>query len=283
VNHVRTFARATGAELAVVCDRDEMALARALRMAPAARGARKLTDALAADDVDAVVLATSAGRHADEARAALRAGKHVLVEAPLATRSADAEGVIAAARAAGRTLMVGHSMLYHPAFEALDARVRAGELGQLRYLAAVRAGQGSDVGATAPLWSLAPQDVSMALRLVDASPDSVSARGSCFGADGVEDVVFMTTRFAGGVLAHLQVSRVEPLEQRRLVAVGSTTAAELADVAEEDLLLRQTRHFLDCIGGGATPRSDGAHGIAVVRVLEAAQESLACDGTPVAV
>src|SRR5262245_45020282 len=117
INHVRAFARQKGAELVLVCDPSDDALARAGSVAPRARKVHRLDEVLAATGVDAVVLATPAVEHAAQAVAVLEAGKHVLVEKPLALRTADAEKAVAAAARAGRTLMVGHLMLYHPVID----------------------------------------------------------------------------------------------------------------------------------------------------------------------
>jgi len=319
LNHVRVFARAAGAELALVCDPDESARARAREVAPGVRVVGKLAEALEAQDVDAVVIATPAARHADHARAALHAGKHVLVEKPLAMRASDAEAVLAAARDADRTLMVGHLMLFHPAFERLEQLVRAGELGEVRYLYALRVNLGRLRRDENAMWSLGPHDVSMILHLLGAAPESVSARGGCYLQPGIQDVVFVNLRFPGGVLAQLQLSWLDPRKERRLTVVGSRKMIELDDVHaveklriydkgydapptfteyEEFLSIRhgdtvipsvpageplrlEARHFLDCIESGSPPRSDGASALQVVRVLEAAQESLDSDGTPV--
>src|SRR5690606_27318192 len=146
----------------------------------------RLSDALEADDVDAVVIATPAVRHADHARAALRAGKHVLVEKPLALRVADAEGVVAVAEASDRVLMVGHLMLYHPAMDYLKQLVTRGELGDLLYLYALRVNLGRLRRDENALWSLAPHDISMILHLLDAAPETVSARGGSYLQPGIE-------------------------------------------------------------------------------------------------
>lgn len=123
MNHVRAMSRAKDADLVMVCDSSEGARARAATLAPRARLGHGFEEALAAADVDAVVLATPAKDHAEQARALLAAGKHVLVEKPLALTAADAEAVVATAEAKARVLMVGHLMLFHPAVERLKAMI----------------------------------------------------------------------------------------------------------------------------------------------------------------
>jgi predicted dehydrogenase len=307
-----------GAELVLVCDADEAARARAAALAPSARLGTRLADALDSD-VDAVVLATPAVRHADHARAALRAGKHVLVEKPLALRAADAESVAAAVAESGKTLMVGHLMIYHPAFTRLAELVSSGELGDILYAYALRVNLGRVRSDENALWSLAPHDVSMLLHLLGGAPESVSARGGSYLQAGVPDVVFVNMRFPTGVLAQVQLSWLDPRKERRLTVVGSQKMVELDDVHpteklrihdkgydapptfteySEFLSIRQgdtliprvvmtepleleCKHFLDCIATGATPRTDVTSALDVVRVLEAAQESLDADGAPV--
>jgi predicted dehydrogenase len=321
INHVRAFARAPGARVVLVCDPDEAARRRAEALVPGVPTAANLGEALAAADVDAVVLATPAVQHADQARAALEAGKHVLVEKPLALRASDAERVVAAAARTGRVLLVGHLMLYHPAVEHLQALIRQGELGRILYLYALRVNLGRLRRDENAMWSLAPHDVSVILHLLGEVPASVSARGGSYLQPGVEDVAFVNMRFASGVLAQVQLSWLDPRKERRLTIVGSQKMAELDDVHPvekiriydkgydvpptftdyaEYLAIRQgdiliprvamtepleveCRHFLDCIARGATPRTDGTSALHVVRVLEAAQQSLEADGTPMTV
>jgi predicted dehydrogenase len=319
INHVRTFARLRAAELVAVCDPAEAARRRAGALAPRARLAARLSEVLAAADVDAVVIATPAARHADHVRAALRAGKHVLVEKPLALRVADAEAVVDAARTAGRILMVGHLMLYHPAVDRLRQLIGAGELGRVLYLYALRVNLGRLRSDENALWSLAPHDLSMILHLLDALPESVSARGGCYLQAGIEDVVFVNLRFPSGVLAQIQLSWLDPRKERRLTVVGSQKMVEFDDVhpteklriydkgydapptfteyaeflsirhgdtvipqlALAEPLERECQHFVDCIATQTAPFTDGATALRVVKVLEAAQASLDADGSPV--
>ncbi len=143
-----------------------------------------------------MVLATPAVAHATQAQAALAAGKHVFVEKPMALSTADAEAVVAAAARAGKTLMVGHLMLYHPGYERLRQLVHGGELGDVFYIYAVRVNLGRLRHDENALWSLAPHDLSMILDLVGARPATVAARGQAYLQPGVEDVVFVNLAFA---------------------------------------------------------------------------------------
>jgi predicted dehydrogenase len=323
INHVRAFARLAergAVDVVAVCDPSADARARARGLAPRARAVADPEEILADPGIDAVVIATPAVTHARLARAALDAGKHVLVEKPMALSSEDARAVVEAAGRAGRTLLVGHLMLYHPAVERLRRLVQAGELGQIYYLYAQRVNLGRLRRDENALWSLAPHDVSIILDLLGESPISVAARGGSYLQQGIEDVVFVSLRFASGLIASIQLSWLDPRKERRLTVVGSKKMVELDDVHPveklriydkgydrppsfteyaEYLSIRngdihipqvsmveplevECRHFLECIAGGKTPLTGGAAALEVVRVLEAAQRSLAADGAPVA-
>jgi len=320
INHVRAMSRTKGAQLVLVCDAAEAARERAHAIAPQARLGQDLADALVADDVDAVVLATPAKLHAQQARLVLAAGKHVLVEKPLALQAADAQEVVAAAETHKRILMVGHLMLYHPAVERLKTMIDSGELGRIYYIYAVRVNLGRVRQDENALWSLAPHDVSMIEYLLADEPESVSARGGTYLQSRIEDVVFVNLRFRSGVSAQIQVSWLDPRKERRLTIVGSQKMVEFDDVHPVEKiriydkgvdrpqtfteyaqflsirngdihipqipmvepLERECRHFIDCIEQGKRPITDGQSALRVVRVLEAAQKSLESDGAPVA-
>jgi len=319
VNHVRAFARQKAAQVAWVCDPSEAALAKALPLAPGAKGTQSIEDVLADASVDAVVLATPAVTHASLARAAIAAGKHVLVEKPLALSAGDAQAVVADAARAGKTLMIGHLMLYHPVMDRLARMIAAGELGDLHYVYALRVNLGRIRRDENAMWSLAPHDISMILHLLDDEPATVTARGGAYLQKNIPDVAFVNLRFPSGVLAQIQLSWLDPRKERRLTLVGSRKMVEFDDVHAveklriydkgydrppafteyaEYLSIRngdihipqvpmveplevQSRHFLDCIATGKRPISDGPSALRVVKVLEAAQRSLDADGAPV--
>jgi predicted dehydrogenase len=170
--------------------------------------------------VDAVVVATPTVTHYPLARAALEAGKHVLVEKPLATTTADAEALCALARRAGRILMVGHVFLYNEGIRRVKATLERGELGRLFYVSMVRTNLGPirmDVNAA---WDLAAHDVSIANDWLGAGPLAVSAVGGSFINPGIEDVIFATLRYPEGVLVHLHTSWLSPSKTRSIQVVG---------------------------------------------------------------
>lgn len=318
INHVRAMAAQRDGELAAVCDSDPAARQRAARLVnvPTVEDFGAL---LADPRVDALILATPAVSHAEQARRALAAGKHVLVEKPMTLSPADARSLVEGAEAAQRVLMVGHVMLYHPAYLKLRELVHSGALGDVYYLYALRVNLGRLRRDENALWSLAPHDVSMILDLLGASPVTVAARGQSYLQPGIEDVVFVNLAFPDRKMAQIQISWLDPRKERRLTVVGARKMVEFDDAHPSEklriydkgydrppaftqygeyLTIRQgdvhiprvdggepldleIRHFLACIRDGMRPRSDAAHGAAVVEVLNAAQRSLETGGTPI--
>ena len=314
MNHVRTMNQVRGARLVMVCDAVADTREKVRAGFPGIRVEQDVAEALASPDVDAVVLATPAKMHAEQARAALLAGKHVFVEKPLALNGAEARAVVETAEAQGRILMVGHLMLYHPAVRRLRELLTAGELGELRYLYAVRVNLGKVREDENALWSLAPHDLSMMDYLVGGAPASVSARGGAYVRGGIADVVFLNLVYPSGAMAQIQVSWMDPHKERRITLVGSRKMAEfddghpteklrlfdkgveggggtpvrlrdngmtLIEVPTEAPLHRECAEFIQCIEENRRPLTDGASALRVVRVLEAAQASLENNGVPV--
>ena len=277
-------------------------------------------EALADPSVDAVVLATPARTHAGLVQEALAAGKHVLVEKPLALSTVEAVALAEAAERAGRVLMVGHTFEYNPAVTRMRELIEAGELGDLWYLHSQRVNLGRIQRDINALWSIGPHDVSIANYLVGAAPLWVAARGARYLHADVEDVVFATLGYDGGVLAHLHVSWLDPSKLRRTTVVGSRRMVVFDDLDSEaklrvydkgadpvaggfgefqfrlrrgDLHVPRTDlteplaleldHFLDCCRTGRRPRTDARNGVRVVATLEAAQQSLDKGGVQVEV
>jgi predicted dehydrogenase len=260
-------------------------------------------------ELDAVVLATPVPTHAELATRVAQAGKHCFVEKPLATTTADAEAAVAAAAGAGKLLMVGHLLEYHPAVTRLKQLVDDGELGTLYYLYGNRLNLGKLRADENALWSLGAHDVSVALHLIGEEPEECLAHGASYVREGVEDVVFCYLRFPSGIVAHLHLSWLDPHKERRLTVVGARRMATFDDMLVEGKLalydkgfdedarswgeyitrsgdifspripnsepLRlECEHFVQCVRSGQAPRSDGEGGLRVVRVLEQLQRSL---------
>jgi predicted dehydrogenase len=309
-NLARNFAALPGCELRWLADERPEARERAAAIGAGVRLAEGLDELLADPDLDAVVLATPVPTHADLARRVLEAGKHCFVEKPLAQSSADAERAVEAAAAAGKVLMVGHLLEYHPGVRKLKEIAGSGALGDIRYVYSHRLNLGQLREEENALWSLGAHDVSVLLHLVGEVPHQAEARGECYMHEGVEDVVFCYLRFPSGLAAHLHLSWLDPHKERRFTVVGSKQMATFDDMALEgkvtvydkgfdesstsygeyitrsgdtwspridnvEPLRLECEHFVACAREGTTPHSDGASGLRVVRVLEALQESLA--------
>lgn len=318
INHVRVAASLPGAELQWVCDVTENVEGKARRYAgPGVRFTQRVDDILADPSVEAVCIATPATTHVDLACRALHAGKHVLVEKPLALDADGADRVVTAARESGATAMVGHLMLYHPALRMVRELLGSGELGELYYLYATRVNLGRVRSDENALWSLGPHDISILDHLIGSLPVTVAARGHRYLQRDVEDVVFVSLEYAGGESAHVHLSWLDPHKERRLTVVCSKKMVVFDDTSVEKIriydkgydrppeftefgeyltirqgdvhiprvqmeepLANEWRHFLDCIRTGARPRSDLDSAARVVRVLSAAQRSLKQGGAP---
>lgn len=218
---LRNFNESPACTVEMVADRDPARRGFVTARYPHVRTTPEGEDLLNADGLDAVVIATPIGTHFDLARRALAAGKHCLVEKPLAERARDARELVELAEADHLVLMVGHTFLYNNAVRDVRRRIAGGELGQVYYLYSQRLNLGkvqSDVNA---MWNLAPHDVSIFCYLLDARPTRVSAQGVCYVQEGIEDVVFLSLEFPEGVLAHAHVSWLDPNKVRRVTVVGS--------------------------------------------------------------
>jgi predicted dehydrogenase len=313
-NLARNFAALEGCELRWCCDASADARARWAPSFPQARFAEELGELLADDSLDAIVIATDVPSHARLAVQVLDSGKHCFVEKPLAQSVDEAAAVVHAADGAGRTLMAGHLLEYHPGIQKLKELLDQGELGALHYMYSNRLNLGKIRGDENALWSLGAHDVSVVLALLEGEePEEVTAHGESFVREGVEDVVFCNLRFPSGPIAHMHLSWLDPHKERRFTLVGSKRMATFDDMALErkvtvydkgfdpdfrnygeyitrsgDVMSPQVpnqeplriecRHFVDCVRTGAEPRSGGESGLRVVRVLEALQRSLEAGG-----
>lgn len=325
-NLARNLSNTENAGLAWVCDASDKALSKIKSSYPRVSTTDDIGEMLAAPDLDAVVVATPARTHFELARQCLKAGKHVLVEKPLAMRTAECDELIEIAESKNLKLMVGHTFLYSPPVLRLKELVDSGEVGDIYYVYSTRANLGQirkDVNA---MWNLAPHDIAILLYLFGVPPVSVSAKGITHIQPGIEDVVFMYLDFPGNITAHVHVSWLDPGKVRKLTLVGSKKmiiyddvdadakiqifdkgvtkiangAESFSSFGEFQLLLRagdvlipkipateplkmECQHFADCIISNERPLTDGVHGRQVVRVLEAAQESMDNGSRPVEV
>jgi predicted dehydrogenase len=279
----------------------------AAQIAPEANIASSLAPILESD-IAGVVIATPAETHHDVAAQCLRAGKHVLVEKPLALTYEEGLDLVQIAAEHERILMVGHVLEYHPAILTLVRMVRDGVLGKLQYIYSNRLSLGKVRREENILWSFAPHDIAVILRLIGAMPVEVVACGGAYVQPNIADVTVTQLMFDDGVRAHIHVSWLHPFKEQRLVVIGSQKMATFDDVAKE-LILHDQRvdmrddmpvpvkgegelvaygrdeplrleceAFLEAMTTGVSPLTDGLSGLRVLEVLSAAQQSLVHNG-----
>jgi predicted dehydrogenase len=309
-NLARNFAALQQAELKWCADPDDAARARIEQTYPGVKTTKEIDDLLNDDELDAIVLATPVPTHAELATQVLNAGKHCFVEKPLAQSVAEAEKAVTAAAQSGKILMVGHLLEYHPGVRKLKELADGGELGdRIFYIYGNRLNLGKLRADENALWSLGAHDVSVVLYLAQEEPVEVVAHGQSYVRQNVEDVVFCFLSFPSGLSAHLHLSWLDPHKERRFTVVGSQRMATFDDMVTEgkvtvydkgfdedargygeyitraggsfspaisnvEPLRAECEHFIHSITTGEPPRSDGASGLRVVRVLERLQRSL---------
>jgi UDP-2-acetamido-3-amino-2,3-dideoxy-glucuronate N-acetyltransferase len=311
-NLVRNFAE-LGA-LSAICDTDPTTLDRFRSARPDAKAYSHLDQVLADPDVRAVALAIPGTAHYRAALACLRASKHLFVEKPITLGVPQARELNDLARRAGLVLMAGHILEYHPAVLALEHLIRRGDLGPLRYLYSHRLALGRVEPGQDALWSLAPHDVSVLLRLAGEMPQTVRAAGHAALSPGLADTALAWLAFPGELRGHIFVSWLHPFKERRVLAVGDDAMAVFDDLADQALtrfpyrvlrgadppvlepgapepislpdaepLRAECAHFLECIEHGKEPVTGGESALRVTRVLAACRQSLERDGEAVAV
>ena len=315
MNHVRVWNEL--GMLTAVADPDPARRAAVAHAYPQIPTAACAEEVLARADVTAAVVATPAITHAAVATQVLEAGKHALVEKPLAMSAADGTLLVERARKLGRILMVGHVLEYHPAVLALRRLVDDGVLGRVRYLYSNRLSFGRLRTDESAMWSFAPHDIALCLRIVGALPTDVPCRGVAFLSPEVADVTLMGLTFPGGTQAHVFVSWLHPFKEHRFVVVGDRQMAVFDDTAPwpeklvlyphqvdwvggtvpvarkaegvaveltpDEPLVAECRHFADAVETGSQPLTDGEGALAVLQVLSAGDGSLRSGGSPVTV
>jgi predicted dehydrogenase len=310
-NLVRNF-RDLGA-LALICDVSKEGATRAKELAPEVEFCSSFEEVFKRAEIDAVVLATPAETHEELAIKAMNAGKDVYVEKPMALTVAQGVRMEATARKHKRILMVGHILEYHPAILKLRELVESGELGDIRYIYSNRLNFGKIRTEENALWSFAPHDIAVILRLLGASPIEVTSVGGNYVTPSLADVTVSSLRFQSGQRAHVFVSWLNPFKEQKFVVVGERKMAVFDDVSSDQKLVlydqhveieseqpvlrkgeakvieldkaeplrQECRHFLESVSSRQQPLTDGNSGIAVLRVLEACQQSLQEDGNSI--
>lgn len=321
-NLLRNFRGLADCHAKVICDLDIKRLNHLQTLYPGIELCTDFKELVHRTDLDALVIATSAKSHFAMAKESLSAGKHTFIEKPMATSVAECEELIQLAAARGLTLMVGHTFLYSAPVRRIKQIIDSGEIGEIRYISARRLNLGLFQRSINVTWDLAPHDISIILYATGMLPRTVNCQGNSHVAKGIEDVTNLCMSFDKGVFATVQNSWLDPRKVREMTIVGSRRMIVYDDVQplekvriydmrvetpehydtfaefhfsyhygdshipfikQEEPLKVECQHFLDCIRSGERPLTDGAHGVEVVRVLEAASQSLRKNGGAIAV
>lgn len=319
---VRNFARASGCEVVAVADRNPDQLTRIGEDYPGIPGTTDYRVLLDAPDIDAIAVATPVTTHFAIAREVLNAGKHLLVEKPLATSVREAEMLVELAAKHDRLLMVDHTYLFTGAVEKMHELVVSGELGEILYFDSTRINLGLFQHDVNVVWDLAPHDLSILLYVLDKKPVAVSALGTAHAGTGKENLAYITLTFDDNTLAHFHVNWLAPRKVRQIIIGGEKKMLVFDDMESNEkikvydkgitvekgdreavyesmfhyrvgdmwaprldpteALLKECRYFADCIRSGEAPFNNGDAGLEVVRILEAATRSMQSNGVLVA-
>jgi predicted dehydrogenase len=319
-NLVRNFSNSESSRVVSVSDLDPAKLAVSKRLHPAIATTSDFRDLLRHPKIDAVAIATPVHSHYDLALAALKAGKHVFVEKPLAPTSDQVRRLIDEADKRNLVLMVDHTFLYTPAVQKIRELLREGALGEIYYYDSIRSSLGlfqSDVNV---IWDLAVHDISIIQHILNEEPIAVSATGSSHVAGAPENMAHITLFFQSSCVAHVSVNWLSPIKVRQTFIGGSRKMIVYDDVeptekikiydkgitlngspekahqlrigyragdmwaphlAAKEALQTEVEHFVDCLRNGKSPISSGASGLRVVEILEAASRSIKEQGRPV--
>jgi predicted dehydrogenase len=316
-NLIRNFYIARKSRVSMCADLDLERLEHMHELYPTLRITRDYHEILADPEVNAVAIATPVSTHYRIGMDALRANKHVFIEKPLALSSDHCSEMATLAGERQRVLMVGHTFVYTAAVNKIRELIQSGELGTIHYINATRVNLGVFQPDINVIWDLAPHDISIMNYILGSRPERVAAHGKCSVRPGVEDVAFIDLAYPEGVIANIHVSWLDPCKIRRTTVVGSRKMLVYDDVSslekirvydkgvnvpphydsfgefslsyrfgdiltprldDSEPLKVECRHFIDCMETGQRPHSDSEEGLAVVRVLEAACDSMRREG-----
>jgi len=316
-NLIRNFSTCKSTRVVMVCDRERGRLDHITPTCPQAILTQTAEDVFNNSDVDAIAIATPVNTHVSLALAALDAGKHVLVEKPLAGNARDAERIVRRAKELGRTLMVDHTYVYSPAVKKIKSIVDSGDLGEIYYIDSARINLGLFQNDINVLWDLAPHDLSIIDRVLGRLPRSVAAMGVSHTSSDLEDMAYLNLDFGESLMATFHVNWLSPVKVRHTIIGGSKRSLvyndlnpveplkiydcgiqvdqssearsnilvgyRMGDISSPNLpreepLQNVVQHFADCIESGKTPLTDGEAGLRIVRILEAAQPSIKAQG-----
>src|SRR5881296_3259023 len=314
-NIVRNLRSLEGCQLAAVCDQSPAALQRVRQAYPDLPVTRKPYDLLTSPEIDAVAVVTPVSTHFDLAKAALENGKHVFVEKPFTSTTQQAEQLIELAERKNLRIMVDHTFLFTGAVRKIRQLIEEGVLGDLYYYDSTRVNLGLFQHDVSVVWDLAPHDLAIMDFLIRAKPDAVIATGETH-SNGLLDVAYLTIYFPGNTIAHINVNWLSPVkirttliggEKKMLVwndleadekikvydkGVQMRTGHEIYEllvsyragdmwaprVEQSEALKVELDYFIDCVTKNQTPVNDGVAGCRVVRLLEAADQSLSARG-----
>jgi predicted dehydrogenase len=310
-NVVRNFATQPDCEVVAICDKNPKAVAQVLSRHPSAQVTSDPDELMESPETDAIAIVTPVSTHYDLAKKALVNGKHVFVEKPFTATSAQAEELIELADRRNLQIMVDHTFLFTGAVRKIKELVDGGILGPLYYYDSTRVNLGLFQHDVNVIWDLGPHDVSIMDHLIGLEPDLVVATGGAH-LNGFADMAYITLYFPNNIVAHINVNWLSPVKvrttliggQRKMLVWNDLEPAEKIKVydkgvevrteegrhrllvsyrsgdmwaprvEEAEALQREARYFLDCIASGKRPLNDGRAGLRVVRILEAADESL---------
>jgi predicted dehydrogenase len=319
-NLLRNFKALPNCRVQAVCDASEERLRHMTSLYPEVAAVKEIDCLLDEVDLDAVVIATPVRHHYALAKASLLAGKHTLIEKPMAASSAECEELIEIARSNRLVLMVGHTFLYSTPVLKIAEIIRAGDIGEIRYINSRRLNLGLFQKDINVAWDLAPHDISIILHVLGEKPLTVNCQGNAHVTPGVEDVTNISLSFKHQRFATIQSSWLEPRKVREMTIVGTRRMIVYDDlqplekiriydvrverpphydtfadfhysyhygdsyiphIRQEEPLKAECQHFLDCIKTGQEPLTGGEEGLELVRILEAASKSLKDRGGPV--
>ena len=319
-NLMRNLRSLPECRLTVMCDLNEERIRHLRTLYPEVEGETDFNKIVNRSDIDAVVIATSVRLHYPMAKACLLAGKHTLIEKPMAASTAECEELIEIAERKGLVLMVGHTFLYSAAVRKIKEIVDNRDIGDLRYISARRLNLGLFQKDINVAWDLAPHDVSIILHIMQELPQSVNCRGNAHITGGIEDVTSMSLQFSKERSAIIHSSWHDPRKVREMTIVGSKRMIVYDDIApqekikvfdvrverpphydtfaefhyayhygdtycpyikQDEPLKTECQHFVQCIIEGMVPLTSGRAGLEVVRILEASSASLKKNGGPI--
>ncbi len=319
-NLIRNFRSLPDCRLVAMCDLSESRLKHLRTLYPEVEAETNYERMLERKDIDAVVIATSVKFHFPMAKASLLAGKHTLIEKPMAASTEQCEELIDIARSNGLVLMVGHTFLFSAPVRKIKEIVDNHDIGEIRYISARRLNLGLFQKDINVAWDLAPHDISIILYIMQELPHSINCRGGAHITPGIEDVTSMSLHFSKERSAIIHSSWHDPRKVREMTIVGSKRMIVYDDIVsqekikifdarverpphydtfaefqyayhygdihcpyikQDEPLKTECQHFLDCIRTGAIPITGGAAGMEVVQILEASTESLRQKGAPI--